>query len=413
MFSYHVHPDITDIDDLLEGSDIETYLQNDDKVVSLTKWSPLSHGGQSFKSHKLVQVDDDHIEFRMSLQSAMVYMYITLLGLFTMVLSVFGNIMGFSGSGSPLIFFAVGLLFSAVGLFLYYKAKTKVSISRTYPAIYNGDIDPAQAINPNTIDGFKPLHKLHSIQVLQKYIESTIKDTNNSYFSYEINLIMNDGTRINVVDHGNRKAIIKQSNKLAEFLDVPLWRVVWDESSGSTYKMYRFFKTVGFLVILVIGALFVWNIYNDQNVLDKQKAAIEALSPAERTVHNAKMTAQLFELVRSAMISFPTFNKLIRDGADIYAKDEQGRSLLYYAVLTKNGDYIGYLISKGADLNTKDSNGLGLKDLLDPIKDEYLYYSIVDAELSADARKRGKMLIGVSRKFDTNGNLTHQEVTER
>ncbi len=39
---------------------------------------------------------------------------------------------------------------------------------------------------------------------------------------YELNLILKDGSRLNVVDHGNRDALQGDARTLAEFLDVDL-----------------------------------------------------------------------------------------------------------------------------------------------------------------------------------------------
>ncbi|RWX50781.1 hypothetical protein VU01_12641, partial [Candidatus Electrothrix marina] len=44
-----------------------------------------------------------------------------------------------------------------------------------------------------------------------------------SYCSYEINLVLQDGSRINVVDHGKKNRIREDAHALAEFLGKPLW----------------------------------------------------------------------------------------------------------------------------------------------------------------------------------------------
>jgi hypothetical protein len=38
-------------------------------------------------------------------------------------------------------------------------------------------------------------------------------------------LVLNDGSRINVIDHGNLKRIREDAAALAEFLGKPLWEV--------------------------------------------------------------------------------------------------------------------------------------------------------------------------------------------
>jgi hypothetical protein len=47
-----------------------------------------------------------------------------------------------------------------------------------------------------------------------------------SYTSYELNLVLEDSRRINLVDHGNRKKLIADAQIVAEFLGVPLWNAL-------------------------------------------------------------------------------------------------------------------------------------------------------------------------------------------
>lgn len=81
--------------------------------------------------------------------------------------------------------------------------------------------------------GKKESTKINEIKAIQLIKESVTKTNELSnlrglfnlkekYFSYEINLVLKDGNRINVVDHANEKAANKQAMRLAQFLDVPL-----------------------------------------------------------------------------------------------------------------------------------------------------------------------------------------------
>jgi ankyrin repeat protein len=45
---------------------------------------------------------------------------------------------------------------------------------------------------------------------------------------------------------------------------------------------------------------------------------------------------------------------LVSKGADVDTRDQDGTSALHNAVSSKNQKMIEYLVSKGADVNTKD-----------------------------------------------------------
>ena len=57
------------------------------------------------------------------------------------------------------------------------------------------------------------------MQLLSKFVSGS----KSSYYSYELNLVLNDGRRINVVDHGDLKRLRSDVKTLSQFLDKPVW----------------------------------------------------------------------------------------------------------------------------------------------------------------------------------------------
>jgi len=75
-----------------------------------------------------------------------------------------------------------------------------------------------------------PLEQIHAVQLISEYVRETRRrgrgwspGKTSSYRSYEINLVLKDGSRINVVDHANLPRIQQDAQQLGEFLDVPVW----------------------------------------------------------------------------------------------------------------------------------------------------------------------------------------------
>ena len=64
-----------------------------------------------------------------------------------------------------------------------------------------------------------PLNSIIAIQLNGEHV----KNDKGSYKSFELNLVLKDGSRKNVVDHGNLKSIISDAEILSDFLDVPIW----------------------------------------------------------------------------------------------------------------------------------------------------------------------------------------------
>lgn len=63
---------------------------------------------------------------------------------------------------------------------------------------------------------------LNAIIALQIIGEHVISD-DNSYNSFELNLVLKDATRINVVDHGKLSTIIIDADTLSKYLNIPIW----------------------------------------------------------------------------------------------------------------------------------------------------------------------------------------------
>jgi hypothetical protein len=65
------------------------------------------------------------------------------------------------------------------------------------------------------------LLKVKALQLLSHEISGD--DESPGYTSYQLNLIMNDGSRENVVSYGQKDNAIADSQKLADYLGLKLW----------------------------------------------------------------------------------------------------------------------------------------------------------------------------------------------
>ena len=402
--------------------DIQEHLGSDDVVINKTDWTPLHGGGQSFKSHTLVKVSDDRLVFKRSLSSSIFYGLTVLAGLITMGLSIFGSLLGMSHSENPLYGIAFGLLFVGVGVYLYTKGAPTINLDRKLKALWKGTVDAAAVINKSSIDGYTPLNKLHAVQVIEEFVSGNGDEDSgrsNSYYSYEVNLVMSDGKRVNVLDHGSKKAIDEDSKAIAALFDVPLWDGRRDDEEEEGYvnswldsviNIVMWGKTLfGFIVVGAV-ALSFYNMFESSKQEEKMLAA---MTPKEAAVMAEKSTQELLARTKNGKISLPYIDTLRKRGAEIDGKDELGRTPLFYAVMQTNFDLLNTFMRAGADIDIKDVEGRGLKELLDPVGDKFLYYYIVDAELSAEAQSRGKQIISINRKYDVAGNMTYQKVNER
>lgn len=191
-------------------------------VAQKTDWHPLRGGGSNFKTHRLDSSNPDRLVFRATLGAKLFSGLFTVIGLFglvvPMVIFITGGMQDWPLFGFALFF---GGIFLALGLFLMHGFLLPRVFDTFYGFYYKGWKRPK---HKNTISESKKtdiigLNEVDAIQVLRERIRSK----NGSYYSYEINLVLKDASRVNIIDHGKQAAVIEDAETLAQALGVPLW----------------------------------------------------------------------------------------------------------------------------------------------------------------------------------------------
>jgi hypothetical protein len=72
-----------------------------------------------------------------------------------------------------------------------------------------------------------PLERVHALQLLAERMRSSSR-RGGSYYSYELNVVLDDGKRVHIVDHGKRPQIEADAAALGEFLEKPIWNALGD-----------------------------------------------------------------------------------------------------------------------------------------------------------------------------------------
>ena len=63
------------------------------------------------------------------------------------------------------------------------------------------------------------LSKIVAIQVIGEIVE----DESTNFNSFELNLVLDNSKRINILDHSNLSGILQDAKQLSEFLDISIW----------------------------------------------------------------------------------------------------------------------------------------------------------------------------------------------
>jgi hypothetical protein len=187
-------------------------------LAAKTEWSPLRGGGTNIRTHKGSLVSPDRFEFSP-----------------TIGLYAFAGVFALIGGVAPLVLYAklleqihepvlhVLLLFPVVFLgsswYIGRHLGRPVVFDRREGWFWKGRTSPSEDPSVGTGKDACSLSEIKALQLLPESVHSK----NGSYTSWEINLVLSDGSRRNVVDHGSETAIREDAAALASFLSVPLW----------------------------------------------------------------------------------------------------------------------------------------------------------------------------------------------
>jgi len=191
-----------------------------DPIATKTSWSPLKKGGTNFKTHKLVTVSTSRLEFKPSISAIVFYMLFTAVGSGLLGYSIYTEYqVFFELEMQNLILFGMGLIFFGIGTSLLYFGTKPIVFDLMFGYYWKGRKKPNQYIEYTKPELFTPLNDVHALQIISEYI----RGEKSSFYSYELNLIFEDGSRKNVIDHGSLERLREDANILAQFIHKPVW----------------------------------------------------------------------------------------------------------------------------------------------------------------------------------------------
>ncbi len=199
-----------------------------DPLALKTQWTPAKGGGANFRTHRLIEVDATRMEFRASLGAKIFYTTFMVMGIGTIVVFVFArSTMETPLLGTELLIpMFIGGLFAAAGVFMLHFGTAPIVFDKLSGYFWRGRKSPQDVADVRSLKHAAELSQIHALQLLAEYV----RGNKSSYYSYELNLVLKDGSRINVIDHGNQTRLREDAKALSAFLGKP----VWDATSGSS-----------------------------------------------------------------------------------------------------------------------------------------------------------------------------------
>lgn len=192
-----------------------------DPLATRIEWTPVNRGGANFRTHKMAQTGGGRFEFRATVGAWLFYLVFLLAGLAVAIGIPAGEYCkGTFTFGSDLIFpLLFGLIFASVGGSMLFIGTKPIIFDKVRGFYWKGRKAPYELAAPAAHKNAARLQDIHALQLIAEHC----RGKNSSYYSYELNLVLENGQRLNVIDHGNLEKIRADAAALSRFLDKPVW----------------------------------------------------------------------------------------------------------------------------------------------------------------------------------------------
>lgn len=190
-----------------------------DPGAALADWTPVRGIGGTFSTHRLVRVSPQRVELRASLGAWLFCMLWVFPGVVLAYFS-YANLSGQAFSLSlevvPLL---LGLSFAATGGGLLYFHTKPIVFDKQQGYFWKGRKAPTSVLDVTALKCAARIDEIRALQLLKYYQreQRMVRER------YELNLVLTEGKRINLVDHGGLARIRVHAGTLAQFLEKPLW----------------------------------------------------------------------------------------------------------------------------------------------------------------------------------------------
>ena len=190
-------------------------------LAQQTSWEPLKPGGTNVDTHELKEIHSGQFQFVLKKKAKLFPFFFVVPGLLFGGVFPLGLLIENGWNPGVLITFLLGAMLGGVGFGILYKWSTPIVLDFDRGVFYRGR---AGLRNLKGNQDHCLLKEVGGLQILAEHITSSSgNSTHHSFRSYELNFVLNDGSRHNLVDHGKLETIQENAHELSCLLKIPVW----------------------------------------------------------------------------------------------------------------------------------------------------------------------------------------------
>ncbi|MCW8878575.1 MAG: hypothetical protein OQK04_06420 [Kangiellaceae bacterium] len=195
-----------------------------DPVAKKVRWASLSDGGSKVGAHKLVEVNPTRMEFKPSKDALVFTSFFVSLSFIVMIASVYySSTDEASGTVLQTIFpILIGIVLAITSIFTYRSYRTPIIFDKVEGFYWKDRKESTSFVDKTSRTNRVKLNDIHALQLLYEYVQGS----ESWYERYELNLVLNHGERVNVVDHEYEHQLKSDAKRLSRFLEIPVWDAI-------------------------------------------------------------------------------------------------------------------------------------------------------------------------------------------
>ena len=197
---------------------------SDDPISKITRWNPAKSGGANFLTHYLVEISSSRLEFKASVGAKFFSLFFILMGAGIAYTFITKSISTgeFGYNMETILPSTICGVFVVAGILLYYFFTIPIVFDKNKGIFWKARKSPGKLVDKKLLKCSLEFGNIHAIQLVAECLD----DSDGVYESYEMNLVLKNGDRVNVVDHGDDEQIREDANKLSLFLKKPVWDAI-------------------------------------------------------------------------------------------------------------------------------------------------------------------------------------------
>jgi hypothetical protein len=192
----------------------------DDPVALKVSWNAFNASSTNFKN-QAIDVSDDKIRIKQPKKMDQLTALFLAPGIATFL---YGLSDFFSGDWLFGFFMILlGSVLGGIGFNLLKKTSNDFTLDLTKGTYHVGNHLDEVSQRDRFVNGY--IKDIHALQILKERIASSSKDgKSKSHNNYEVNIVLKDGERINIMEHQHIEYVNSYAVKLSGILGVSIWK---------------------------------------------------------------------------------------------------------------------------------------------------------------------------------------------